>query len=84
MAPCVGLDWDLTDSEVAGIASMVFAGILLGSLFWGPIADIYGRRLSYLWGIYSNYAMLYVWLFNLANFHCVYFRCCPYYCWRNR
>ena len=50
MAPCVGLDWGLDDGEVAGIASMVFAGILLGSLFWGPVADLYGRRISYICG----------------------------------
>jgi MFS family permease len=50
MAPCVGLSWALADSEIAGIASAVFAGILLGSLCWGPVADVYGRRLSYLWG----------------------------------
>jgi hypothetical protein len=34
MSVCVGLDWDLSDSQVASIASVVFAGELVGSLIW--------------------------------------------------
>lgn len=68
MSPCVGDDWDLNDNEIAVITSTVFAGILLGSLFWGPFADYYGRRLAFLWGktiifsmhSYYNYFVLYL------------------------
>lgn len=35
---CAGADWDLSDSQVATISSSVFVGILLGNLFWGPVA----------------------------------------------
>ena len=38
------------DSEVALIASMVFIGVLVGALFWGPFADKYGRRLAFIFG----------------------------------
>ena len=34
MSVCAGLDWDLSDSQVASIASVVFAGELVGSLIW--------------------------------------------------
>ena len=34
MSVCVGIDWDLTDGQIASIASVVFAGELVGSLIW--------------------------------------------------
>ena len=48
MATCAGVDFNLTDNEVALIASVVFAGEVVGSIFWGPFADRYGRRISFL------------------------------------
>ena len=48
MATCAGVDFNLTDYEVATIASIVFVGEVAGSIFWGPFADHYGRRLSFL------------------------------------
>ena len=48
MSECVGADWNLTKPEMASITSAVFAGELLGGLFFGPFADIYGRKLAYL------------------------------------
>ena len=30
--------------------SVVFAGELFGSLLWGPLADLHGRRWVYVWG----------------------------------
>jgi MFS family permease len=41
--PCAGAEFNLTDSQIASITSCVFVGELLGSLFWGPFADVYGR-----------------------------------------
>ena len=38
ISTCAGVDWDLNDTEVAAITSVVFAGELLGSMFWGPFA----------------------------------------------
>mmetsp|Transcript_1195 Transcript_1195/g.1945 ORF Transcript_1195/g.1945 Transcript_1195/m.1945 type:complete len:485 (+) Transcript_1195:25-1479(+) len=48
ISTCAGHDWDLNDSQMASITSIVFAGELMGSMFWGPLADKYGRRLVLL------------------------------------
>lgn len=50
VSTCAGTDWDLSDGEVALIASMVFIGVLVGALFWGPFADKYGRRYAFILG----------------------------------
>jgi MFS family permease len=51
------LSYILMDDDIMGLSSMqsaaltssVFAGMILGSLFFGVFADIYGRRLSFLY-----------------------------------
>jgi MFS family permease len=47
---CVGLDWNLSSSQTALISSVVFIGELCGSLWWGRMADTYGRRKTFLMG----------------------------------
>ena len=47
---CAGLDWNLSSSQTALISSVVFVGELLGSLWWGRMADTYGRRKTFLMG----------------------------------
>ena len=54
ISTCAGKDWDLSDSEVALITSIVFAGQLFGTFFWGPVADKYGRRLAFIFGRSSH------------------------------
>lgn len=44
LSPAVKCQWDLSGPEEAAITSVVFAGSLLGGLFWGVICDIIGRR----------------------------------------
>jgi MFS family permease len=53
-----GDSWDLTNSQIAMIGSIVFGGEIVGNLFWGPFADKYGRRLAFILGI------LYLFLFS--------------------
>lgn len=48
LATCVGEDWNLTSNEIASITSVVFAGELLGAIFWSQIADKFGRRISFI------------------------------------
>lgn len=49
LTACVGADWNLSNAEKATLTGMVFLGIVLGSLFFGHFADVYGRRKSYLY-----------------------------------
>lgn len=52
ISTCAGDDWNLKDSEIALIASVVFVGVLVGNLFWGPFADRYGRRSAFIFGMF--------------------------------
>jgi MFS family permease len=45
---CAGSEWDLSNTEMASITGVVFAGELLGSLFWGPLSDAHGRRFAFV------------------------------------
>lgn len=48
IATCSGDQWNLSNAEIASIASVVFVGILIGSFFWGKIAGRYGRKNAFL------------------------------------
>lgn len=50
ISTCAGNSWGLSDAQIALIASVVFIGVLLGNLFWGPFADKYGRRWAFILG----------------------------------
>ena len=45
---CAGDEWGLSDRERASITGIVFIGTVLGSMFWGQFAEIYGRKLAFL------------------------------------
>jgi MFS family permease len=47
----VAAEWNLTGFQQASITAVVFTGSLVGSLIvWAPIADRYGRRISFVYG----------------------------------
>jgi len=48
ISSCAGVEFGLSNAEIASITSSVFIGALIGSLMWGPIADQYGRRPCYM------------------------------------
>ena len=48
LASCAGVEFDLTDAQMAMITTAVFIGQIVGNLIWGPIADKYGRRFAFL------------------------------------
>jgi MFS family permease len=48
MAIAAGKEWSLSHVQMASITGVVFAGELIGSLFWGPIADHFGRRFAFV------------------------------------
>jgi MFS family permease len=70
MATCAGVEWGLSKEQEAAISGIVFAGILVGSLFWGIVADRYGRKRTFLvacltislFGVLSGLAPNYVCL----------------------
>lgn len=70
ISTCAGVDWNLSDSQQASITGVVFAGILLGSLVWGIVADRFGRKLTFIMaatlisggGFLSGAAPSYGWL----------------------
>ena len=70
MSACAGIEWGLSSDQKAAITGIVFAGILVGSLFWGIIADRFGRKKTLIWvyfiisvfGILSGLAPNYIWL----------------------
>lgn len=76
ISSCASDSFDLNNTKKATISSIVFIGELLGSLFWGRIADKYGRRISFLLastlivisGFLSAFSPSYYWL--------LVFRCC--------
>ncbi|CAM9116751.1 unnamed protein product, partial [Ectocarpus fasciculatus] len=67
---CAGEMWNLSTREIAMLCSVVFSGEMVGSLFWGPLADHWGRRpvsISGLatistFGMLSSVAPSFVWL----------------------
>jgi MFS family permease len=48
LTACAGETFHLNDAEMSSITSVVFLGQLIGTCFWGPFADLYGRRAGYL------------------------------------
>ena len=67
---CAGNEFNLNQTASASIASIVFAGQLVGALAWGRICDVYGRRNSFilacfiisLFGYLSGLAPSFSWL----------------------
>lgn len=51
LSVAVSHQWSLTNSQLASITAVVFAGALFGSLcIWGPVADHFGRRIAFIAG----------------------------------
>jgi MFS family permease len=48
LGDCVAETWNLSNTQIAALTTCVFSGQLLGSSFWGPFADRFGRRKAYL------------------------------------
>lgn len=44
----VQCQWGLQPAKVALLTSVLFGGMMLGSPFWGVVADTWGRRVAYV------------------------------------
>ena len=70
MNTCAGNEWGLTDVQRASISAVVFSGELFGGLFFGPLADRFGRKRAFLcacclivtFGLLSGASPSYEWL----------------------
>ena len=49
LTTCAAADWNLSDASQAALTSVVFVGIILGSIFWGRFASEYGRKKTLLY-----------------------------------
>lgn len=70
VSTCAGDEWGLSNFQRASVTGAVFSGELIGGLFWGPVADKYGRKKAFLMasslicsfgflsGVASNYESL--------------------------
>lgn len=75
LSVCAGDEFNLSDAEKAGLDGSVFFGILVGALFWGYFATIYGRYATFLLstsiigfsGFMSGLAPNYGWLIFLRT-----------------
>jgi MFS family permease len=54
LSTCAGDEWDLDDTEKASITGSVFAGVFLGTLFWGEFSARQGRRRTFIVGCWSD------------------------------
>lgn len=46
IGPSVRCEWGISDFQAASITTVVFAGMSVGSVCWGAVADRYGRKYS--------------------------------------
>jgi MFS family permease len=49
LTTCAAAEWELTRASQALLTSIVFVGIILGSVFWGRFADEFGRKRTLLY-----------------------------------
>lgn len=49
LTTCAAAEWKLTAASQAILTSIVFVGIILGSIFWGRFADEFGRKRTLLY-----------------------------------
>uniref|UniRef100_A0A1I8J5Z5 MFS domain-containing protein n=1 Tax=Macrostomum lignano TaxID=282301 RepID=A0A1I8J5Z5_9PLAT len=75
LGPALRCDWRLTSAQVAGITTVVFAGMLLGAPVWGAVSDKRGRWsvsaicfiLMAYFGLLCSFAPNYFWLASLRG-----------------
>ncbi|XP_075795670.1 putative transporter SVOPL [Pelodiscus sinensis] len=69
VSPLIRCEWQLHDWQVALVTTMVFFGYMVFSVFFGFLADRYGRwkilLISFLWGAYfsllTSFSPSYIW-----------------------
>ncbi|XP_023394949.1 putative transporter SVOPL isoform X1 [Loxodonta africana] len=75
VSPVIRCEWQLENWQVALVTTMVFFGYMVFSIFFGLLADRYGRRkilfISFLWGAYfsllTSFSPSYIWFVFLRT-----------------
>lgn len=48
ISPAVQCEFGISDLELTLLTTVVFLGLMMGSLAWGLVADTWGRRIGFL------------------------------------
>lgn len=48
LSPVLRCQWNLNESILATVTTVVFLGMMVGSVLWGYVSDRYGRRFGFL------------------------------------
>lgn len=75
VSPVIRCEWQLENWQVALVTTMVFFGYMVFSIFFGLLADRYGRWkilfISFLWGAYfsllTSFSPSYIWFVFLRT-----------------
>ncbi len=73
LSPALHCEWGVGQYRQALLTAVVFAGMMLSSVFWGKLSDSYGRRQALLlagfflffYGVLSAFAPNYQWILFL-------------------
>ena len=73
--PAIGEEWGLTAVQKGFLSTAIFIGMLLGSLIWGRLSDLLGRKLGFMatigidsgFGLLSALAPSFPWLVILRS-----------------
>ena len=75
LAPALHCSWNLSGWQQAILTTVVFAGMMLSSGYWGKICDKYGRKVelimcsafTFYFGILSSFSPTFLWMLILRG-----------------
>lgn len=75
LGPALHCEWGLTGWQQALLTTVVFAGMMMSSGFWGTICDKYGRKwelilcstFTFYYGLLSAFSPNYIWMLILRG-----------------
>ena len=70
LSPALHCDWGISQYHQAVLTTVVFAGMMLSSTFWGKVSDQFGRRKAlilasfylFFYGTLSTFAPSFLWI----------------------
>jgi putative MFS transporter len=80
ISPIFSTIWSLSKFEEAGIVSVGFLGFFFGAMFWGMIADKFGRKRAYVFVLLSLLVVGYAQMASFDYILCLFFRFAMGFC----